>query len=133
VSFDSNADHRISRLELPERMQELVARADRNADAALDPSETRDLVNRASAGRGAVRFRPHASEGLPGVIKDLKLEPSKHAAALAIVRAHELSHQVNDPSGTDVHRAIRAVLDDEEYANFVAAATRLSRNSRIID
>ena len=133
VSFDSNADHRISRHELPERMQGLVARADRNADAALDPNETRELANGASSGRPPVPFRPHPSEGLPGVIKDLKLSPSKHAHALAIVSAHKLPHQFNDPTGSDVHAKIRAVLDDEEYGNFVAAAARLSRNSRIID
>ena len=133
VSFDSNADHRISRHELPERMQGLVARADRNADGALDPNETRDLANGASSGRPPVPFRPQPSEGLPGVIKDLKLPPSKHAHALAIVNAHKLSHQFNDPTGSDVHAKVRAVLDDEEYGNFVAAAARLSRNSRIID
>ena len=33
VSFDVNADDRVSRDELPERMQGLVARGDRNADA----------------------------------------------------------------------------------------------------
>ena len=44
VSFDANADRRISRDELPERMQGLVARGDRNADAALDPDEIRALV-----------------------------------------------------------------------------------------
>jgi hypothetical protein len=70
---------------------------------------------------------------LPGVIKDLKLPPSKYGHALAIVSAHKLSHQFNDPTGSDVHAKIRVVLDDEEYGNFVAAAARLSRNSRIID
>ena len=36
MSFDRNADRRISREELPERMQGLVARGDKNADADLD-------------------------------------------------------------------------------------------------
>ena len=34
MSFDRNADHRISREELPERMQALVARGDTNADGS---------------------------------------------------------------------------------------------------
>jgi hypothetical protein len=125
VSFDGNADHRISRHELPERMQGLVTRGDRNADAALDSNEICDLVHATSSGRPRVSFRSQSSEGLPGVIKDLKLTPAKHAGALAIV-------SVNEPTGSDLYREMRALLDDEEYENFVAAAARLSRRPQII-
>ena len=83
VSFDADADGRISRDELPERMQGLVARGDRNADAALDSDEIRALVNAASSGPTRVSFRPQSSEGLPGVIRDLKLPPAKHATRLS--------------------------------------------------
>ena len=48
-SFDANRDQRISRDELPERMQGLVARGDRNADAVLDWEEIRALVNLGAA------------------------------------------------------------------------------------
>ncbi len=71
----------ISRDELPERMQGLVARGDRNADAALDSDEIRALVNAASSEHVRVSFRSQSSEGLPGVIRDLKLSPAKHACA----------------------------------------------------
>jgi cytochrome c peroxidase len=127
TSFDGNADHRISRDELPERMQELVARGDGNADAALDSNEIRGLVNAVSSERTRVSFRSQPSEGLPGVIKDLKLPPAKHAKALAIVSAEKLSRNFNDPTGSALYAEMRAVLDGEEYENFVAAATRLSR------
>ena len=90
MSFDGNADHRISRDELPERMQGLVARGDKNADAALDADEIRALVIAAASERVRVAFRPQPSEGLPGVIRDLKLPPAKHAQALAIVGPHKL-------------------------------------------
>ena len=127
VSFDSNADHRISRHELPERMQGLVARGDRNADGALDSNEILSLVSATSPERTPVFSRSPSSEGLPGVIKDLKLSPAKHASALAIVSAQRRSCNINDPIGSDVKREMRALLDKEEYANFVAAAARLSR------
>ena len=129
MSFDVNADHRISREELPERLQGLIARGDGNADAALDSNETRDLVNAASSERTRVPFRAQPSEGLPGVIKDLKLAPARHAKALAIVSANRRSRNVNDPTG--LYAELRTVLEDEEYENFVAAAARLS-GGRII-
>ena len=131
VSFDANGDRRVSRDELPERMQGLAARGDRNADAALDPDEIRALVNAASSGRPHVSVRSQSSEGLPGVIKDLKLPPAKHALALSILSPHRLPRSVNDRANSDLYGAMRALLDDEEYESFVAAATRLSRKPHI--
>ena len=132
ASFDANGDHRISRDELPERMQELFARGDTNADAVLDLDEIRSLLSGASSERspGAFRFQ---SEGLPGVIKDLKLPSSKHELALAIVSRHKLPHGVNDPAGKTLRAEMRALLDDEEYENFVAAAARLSRRPPLVE
>jgi hypothetical protein len=135
-SFDVNADDRISRDELPERMQGLVARGDKNADAALDLEEIRSLVTAASSGR-RVSFRSQSSEGLSGVIRDLKLPPAKHARALVIVGVHKPPRAVNDPASSALLGEMKALLDDEEYENFLAAATRLSRSadfrSRTVD
>jgi hypothetical protein len=128
LSFDVNADHRISRDELPERMQGLIARGDRNADAALDLDEIRALVNAASPERIRTSVRPQASEGLPGVVSDLKLSPAKHDRALAIVSGYKRPPNPNEPPSSDLYREMRALLDDEEYENFVAAAARLSRS-----
>jgi cytochrome c peroxidase len=133
LSFDSNADHRISRHELPERMQGLVARGDRNADAALDSNEIRDLVSTAWSERTRVSSRTQPSEGWPGVIRDLKLAPAKQARALAIVNTPKLARSVNDPTGGALYGQMRALLDDEEYENFVAAAARLSRTPPAIE
>jgi hypothetical protein len=126
-SFDANADDRVSRDELPERMQGLVARGDRNADAALDADEIRALVTPASSGSTRVSFRSQPSEGLPGVTRDLKLSPEKHLRALVIVGAQKPPRNANDPESSALLRDMRALLDDEEYENFLAAATRLWR------
>jgi hypothetical protein len=127
VSFDGNKDNRISREELPERMQGLIARGDRNGDAALDSNEILALVNVASSERRHVSFLSQASEGLLGVVKDLRLSPEKHASALALVNAGKLPHK-DHLASIDVYREMRALLDGEEYENFVAAAVRLSRS-----
>jgi hypothetical protein len=131
MSFDTNKDQRISRDELPDRMQALVARGDKNADAALDVNEIRALVTAASSERIHVSFRPQASEGLPGVISDLKLSPPKREQALGILSAHKLTVPVKDPANSDLYKTMRSLLDDEEYENFVAAAERLSKTVQI--
>lgn len=128
VSFDANKDQRVSRDELPERMQGLLARGDKNADAALDLDEIRALVNAAASERFHVAFRTQQFEGLAGVIRDMKLPSPKREQALALVNLPQRA--VSDPRNTELYKAIRALLDDEEYENFVAAATRLSRTVR---
>ena len=143
LSFDANADHRISREELPERMQALVARGDKNADAALDLEEIRSLFIAASS--APIRFGgrsqpPHTgpSDGLPGVIQDLKLPPEKHALALAIVRRPNLLRtddltnlRTVDLTNKEAYGEMRALLDDEEYENFAAAAARLAKGPMV--
>ena len=131
VSCDANKDGHVSREELPERMQALVARGDKNADAALDSDEIRALVNASTSDRIRPSFRPLPSEGLPGVISDLKLAPAKHERALVIVGAHKPPRTANDPASSGLFGEMRALLDDEEYENFVAAATRLSRSGDV--
>ena len=128
TSFDANKNRLISRDELPERMQELVARGDTNADSVLDSDEIRALVKTAAFERRSVSFRAQVSDGLTGVISDLKLAPEKHTRALALVSAHQLPANVKEPESTDLYEELKALLDAEEYENFVAAATRLSRN-----
>ena len=129
MSFDANADHRVTRDELPERMQGLVARGDKNADAALDSDEIHALAIAGSSERTRIVIRSPPSEGLPGVVRDLKLPPAKHERALAIVQAHMRS--VNGPASGDLDGPMRALLDDEEYENFVAAARRLPMNGQM--
>lgn len=129
MSFDANKDRRLSRAELPERMQRLITRGDKNADAALDVDEIRALVTAAASERTRVFVRPQPSEGLQGVISDLKLSPAKREQALAILSAHKPAPHVKAPANTDLYKAMRSLLDDEEYENFAAAAERLSKTA----
>jgi hypothetical protein len=129
LSFDVNANDRISHDELPERMQGLVARGDRNGDGALDSNEIRALVTAASSRPTRVSFRSQSSEGLPGVIRDLKLSPAKHLRALVIVGGQKPPRNGDDPASSAFLGEMKALLDDEEYENFLAAATRLSRSA----
>jgi hypothetical protein len=46
MSFDKNGDGKITKDELPERMQSLIEQGDRNGDGALDREEIRRLVER---------------------------------------------------------------------------------------
>jgi hypothetical protein len=124
-SFDSDENHRISRQELPERMQAMFSRADANADAALDSKEIRGLVDAAESRHKPVPCVAHPTEGLPGVINDLKLTPDKYANALAIVNAAQLSPLIDQSTAANVRAKMRQVLDDGEYESFVAAAARL--------
>jgi Di-haem cytochrome c peroxidase/Cytochrome c len=131
MSFDANKDRRVSRGELPDRMQGLIARGDKNADVALDSDEIRALVTAASSERIRVSFRPQQFDGLPGVINDLKLPSAKHERALAIVAGHKPVRNGNEPIDSEIYKAMRSFLDDEEYGNFVAAAERLSKTAHI--
>jgi len=129
MSFDVDADARVSSGELPERMQGLVARGDKNADAALDSREVLALVKEAaSAPSGSVLVRSVSSDGLLGVLNDLKLPPAKHAPALQIILALLLPRNASNPAAEALRKDLKALLDDEEYENFQAAATRLSRS-----
>jgi hypothetical protein len=131
LSFDADKDLRIARDELPERMQGLIARGDKNANGVLDFDEIDALVNAAASDRTRVAFRVQPSDGLPGVISDLRLPPAKHERALAIVSAHQAALDLNQPAGSDLFKAMRSLLDDEEFENFAAATGRLARTAQI--
>jgi cytochrome c peroxidase len=136
VSFDGNADHRISREELPERMQAFIARGDKNADAALDLDEIRSLMIAASSARIRPSLRSRSpltesSDGLLTVIQDLKLPPEKLALAFAIVSRANLV-LTDDLTNKEADGEMRALLDDEEYENFAAAAARVSKQRMVI-
>jgi len=131
LSLDANADGRLSRDELPERMQRLFVDGDKNANGFLESTEIRLLVDAAGLERARVAFKPQPSEGLPGVISDLKLSQAKHLRALEIVGTQNPPRHANDPNSSALLKEMKALLDQEEYENFVAAATRLSRGPQI--
>ena len=71
-----------------------------------------------------VFFRSQPFEGLSGVVKDLKLQPAKHAEALDIVSGSDPFTDVDNRT-SKLHAELSAVLNDEEYGDFVAAAARM--------
>lgn len=129
LSFDANVDNRISRDELPERMENLVSRGDQNQDGFLTPDEIVPLIDlHPSPPPRPVSGNAHAPESLADIIRDLKLPPVTRDRALAIVNGP----RNGDPANVDFTTEMRDLLNDEDYENYVAAATRLGRIPRII-
>jgi hypothetical protein len=130
LSFDANGDDRIARDELPERMEGLVSRGDKNRDGFLTPDEIATLVD-ATPREPRERISTIVREAgtLADVIADLKLPPSTHNLALAIVKD---PRNVHDPAGVDLQAEMKELLDDEDYLDFVAAVGRLRSTRRII-
>jgi hypothetical protein len=128
LSFDANGDDRIARNELPERMEGLVTRGDRNQDGFLTADEIVPLVD-IQPTRPRPPFTVRGPESLADVIADLKLPSATHNRALAVLKA---PRNVRDSLGVGVDSKIRELLDDEDYENYVAAATRLRKTARIV-
>ena len=129
LSFDVNADNLISRDELPERMEGLVSRGDRNQDGVLTPNEIIPLIDIRSAPRQPFRGTGRRPPSLADIVDDLKLPPATRDRALAIVNG---PRNINDPANVDFTTEMRDLLNDEDYENYVAAATRLRNTPRII-
>jgi hypothetical protein len=133
LSFDADGDSRIVADELPERMQDLIGRADENKDGYLTSDEIRRMVSTARSFPGNVTIGSH--DGLTGVVNDLRLPQPRHDQALSIVKGYTVPRIVNNPNSVemkDVHAKMRALLDDQEYESFAAAADRLRRVPNIV-
>ena len=129
LSFDANADNRISRDELPERMEGLVSRGDRNQDGFLTAEEIIPLIDlEPSAPQRPSSVNVRNSGGLADVIADLKLPPATHNRALAIVN---VPRGMGDPANVDFKTEMKALLNDEDYENYVAAVVRLRSAPRV--
>jgi len=66
---DKNGDGKLQKDELPERMQQIMERADTNADGALDKAELEAMASRMQrgpGGPGAPGGRPGGPGGRPG-------------------------------------------------------------------
>jgi hypothetical protein len=131
LSFDANGDDRIAREELPERMEGVVSRGDQNQDGFLTQDEVVALVHTPSPTRPIQRFVPRGPASLAEIIADLKLPPETHDRAIEIVKEHTVSRNIN-AFATSLYAAMRGLLDDEDYENFVAAAARLRNTPRVL-
>jgi hypothetical protein len=130
LSF-AGGDNRITCDELPERMQGLVSRGDKNQDGYLTPDEVIALVHKVEPSQRIQRFTVRSAASLAEIISDLKLPPVTHSRAMEIAKEHSVSRTINDPAWRNLYGAMRALLDDEDYENFVAAVARLRSTSRV--
>jgi hypothetical protein len=140
MSFDKNKDGKITKDELPERMQNLIARGDTNKDGALDRDEVRklaaDLAREDSSRRGpGGRFRGPPGRALAGIgltpgaveraVGDLKLSAKKKETAETALKAcKEKVRQLTELARADLLLRVSAELSDEEVKKFKAALDR---------
>jgi hypothetical protein len=160
MAFDKNKDGKISRDELPERMQFLIELGDTNKDGALDRDEIKKLAARLASGAGefgiggGVRFgpgsgpRPGAPGGFgvagqvrfggpdaaEGVVEDLKLPANKREQALAAVKAHqEKVRKLMDQAHAELLQTMKEILSEEEFKDFKAALDRPRGGATVIN
>ena len=132
MSFDKNKDGKITKDELPERLQNLIEKGDTNKDGALDKDEIKALATKLQTegfggfGRGGFGgfggfggpggFRPGAERAL----NDLNLsDQKKKDAAQALVKAHEENvKKLMELARAELLLKMKDVLSDEEYKKF---------------
>jgi hypothetical protein len=126
MSFDKNKDGKITKDELPERMQYLIDKGDTNKDGALDKDEVKALAAKLQT-EGFGRFPGFGPPGGfgPGAIAeralaDLNLsDQKKKDAAAALVKAHEENvKKLMELARSELLLKMKDVLSDEEYKKF---------------
>jgi hypothetical protein len=129
LSFDANGDDRIAPGELPERMEILVSRGDTNQDGFLTSDEVIALVTTQPTVRRPRAAIASAPASIADVIADLKLPPSTHTRAMAMINSPLSTHH---PESVVLGPDMRTLLGDEDHANLVAAVARFRHTPRII-
>src|SRR5262249_29649946 len=147
MTFDKNKDGKVTRDELPERMQFLIELGDTNKDGALDRDEIKKLAARladAPGGFGGPRaltvergeFRGGFGTGpgpgpgpgpgaVEGVVDDLKLSGKQKDQAMAAVKAHQENvGKLMEQARADLLRQMKEILSEEEFLDFKAALDR---------
>lgn len=147
MAFDKDKDGKIAKSELPERMQDLIAKGDTNKDGTLDKDEIKALATKlqkeggaaAFAGRGGFGpggrggfgrggfgpggFGPGA--GLERAVENLKLSDKKKETAEAAVKAYQENvRKLTDLARADLLLKMKEVLSDEEFKKFKEATER---------
>jgi EF hand len=132
MAFDKNKDGKITKDELPERMQFLIDLGDTNKDGALDRDEIKKLATtRATSRRGiGPDFAP---VGIEGVVDDLKLSGKKKDRAMAAVKAHEEKvRKLMEQERAELLRKMKEILSEDEWKDFKAALDRPTRGATVI-
>jgi len=142
MSFDKDRDGKVSKDELPERMQDLITKGDANKDGALDKDEIKKLAadlardEPARGGGPGRRFPPGAGgrggagDGLPpgGIeraVNGLKLSEKAKEAAAAAVKAHQENvRKLTELARADLLLKMNDVLSAEELKKLEGALDR---------
>lgn len=138
MSFDLNHDGRIAAGELPERMQDLLARGDESRDGALDRAEVNRL---ASSPAQQIRFRSGLEPGQYGfgapfgldtklkiknALEDLRLAGDSRQKAFDV--ADSFLESADDIAEADLMSTMKLVLTADQLKEF-----RESRSGRAIE
>jgi hypothetical protein len=145
MAFDKNKDGKVTRDELPERMQFLIELGDTNKDGALDKDEIKKLATTrattpggfGAGGFGAggfaisgFRVGPGPGAGprpdvIEGVVDDLKLSGKKKDQAMAAVKAQQENvRKLMDQARAELLQKMKEILSEEEFKDFEAALDR---------
>jgi hypothetical protein len=141
LSFDKNKDGKVTKDELPERMQDLIAKGDTNKDGALDKDEIKKLATdlardgsfRGFEGRGGPGggLRPGRGgrvppgSGFERALADLNLSEKKKDQAEGVVKAHqETLPKLMDLARSDLLLKMKEILTEQELKSFKAAVDR---------
>jgi hypothetical protein len=130
MSFDKNNDGKLTKDELPERMQDLIAKGDTNKDGVLDKDEVKALAAKLQQEGlprgfgGFARFGGFRGGFGPGgaaerALGELKLTDKKKEAAEAAVKAHQEDvKKLMELARADLLLKMKDILSDEEYKKF---------------
>jgi hypothetical protein len=155
MSFDKNKDGKITKDELPERMQRLMEMGDTNKDGLLDRDEIKALAAKLEkegfgalagpggfggrGGRGPGGFGGFAGPGGPGgpagsaerALDELKLTDKKKEKAEGLVKAYaENVRKLMDLARSDLLVKMKDVLSADELKTFTTALERRPEGPR---
>jgi EF hand len=149
MAFDKNKDGKVTKDELPERMQGLIAKGDTNKDGALDRDEIRKMAGtlgrdtfaggfgfgrgpgagfggRGGFGKGFGGFGPRGGPGgAQAALADLKLSGQTKEKAEAVVKTYQENvRRLTDLARSDLLVKMKEVLSEQEFKTFKDALDR---------
>jgi hypothetical protein len=128
MSFDRNGDGKVAINELSERMQGLVARADRSADGALDAAEIRAFSESPQSSQTAFRNLQGGGYGfgdtgalstrshIENTLEDLRLTPQVNEQARLIGSA--FADELENTARASLKKAVAPMLTETQLAEF---------------